>query len=111
MATTRWLFGDQLGDSFLDSSDQPVLLVESRAVFRRRRFFAGDAKHGGKSELGDIEWFRPDGHEMDDGYWNSGFARSLMVFLNGWSWPRPRKSSTPGSSSAARGPELGSSSA
>ena len=26
-------------------------------VFRRRRFFAGDADHGGQSELGDIEWF------------------------------------------------------
>ena len=38
MATTRWLFGDQLGDYFLDGPDQQVLLVESRAVFRRRRF-------------------------------------------------------------------------
>jgi deoxyribodipyrimidine photolyase-related protein len=34
----RWLFGDQLGRHFLDAPDQPVLLVESRAVFRRRRF-------------------------------------------------------------------------
>ena len=35
---TRWLFGDQLGPHFLDSDDQKVLLVESRAVFARRRF-------------------------------------------------------------------------
>lgn len=34
----RWLFADQLGPHFLDHPDQPVLLVESRAVFRRRRF-------------------------------------------------------------------------
>ena len=34
----RWLFADQLGPHFLDRPDQPVLLVESRAVFRRRRF-------------------------------------------------------------------------
>ncbi|MCO5971264.1 cryptochrome/photolyase family protein [Actinoallomurus soli] len=34
----RWLFADQLGPHFLDTPDQPVLLVESRAVLRRRRF-------------------------------------------------------------------------
>ncbi|MEZ0072301.1 cryptochrome/photolyase family protein [Planotetraspora sp. GP83] len=37
-ATRRWLFADQLGDHFLDSLDQPVLLVEARSVLRRRRF-------------------------------------------------------------------------
>ncbi|MGC4938145.1 cryptochrome/photolyase family protein [Kribbella sp. DT2] len=34
----RWLFADQLGPHFVDSRDQPVLLIESRAVFARRRF-------------------------------------------------------------------------
>ena len=34
----RWLFGDQLGPHFLDDPGQPVLLVESKAVFRRRAF-------------------------------------------------------------------------
>ncbi len=75
----------------LDADARDLLAYTSAAidlrrqhpVFRRRRFFAGDAKHGGKSELGDILWLRPDGHEMDEGDWNSGFARSLMVFLNG----------------------------
>ena len=41
--TRRWLFADQLGPQFLDSPDQPVLLVESRAVFRRRRFHRAKA--------------------------------------------------------------------
>jgi len=36
--TRRWLFADQLGPHFLDAPDQPVLLIESKAVFRRRRF-------------------------------------------------------------------------
>ncbi|WP_298807015.1 cryptochrome/photolyase family protein [uncultured Pseudokineococcus sp.] len=42
---TRWLFGDQLGPHFLgdtespgDDGEQPVVLVESRKVFTRRRF-------------------------------------------------------------------------
>ncbi|RCG23994.1 cryptochrome/photolyase family protein [Sphaerisporangium album] len=34
----RWLFADQLGEHFLDSAEQPVLLVEARSVLRRRRF-------------------------------------------------------------------------
>ncbi|QPP07606.1 cryptochrome/photolyase family protein [Streptomyces bathyalis] len=34
----RWCFADQLGPHFLDGKDQPVLLIESRAVLRRRRF-------------------------------------------------------------------------
>ncbi|GAA4463072.1 cryptochrome/photolyase family protein [Phytohabitans houttuyneae] len=32
----RWLFADQLGPHFLDGAHQPVLLIESKAVFRRR---------------------------------------------------------------------------
>jgi deoxyribodipyrimidine photolyase-related protein len=36
--TRRWLFADQLGPEFLDDPKQPVLLIESKAVFRRRRF-------------------------------------------------------------------------
>ncbi len=36
--TRRWLFADQLGPHFLDAPDQEVLLIESRAVFHRRRF-------------------------------------------------------------------------
>lgn len=36
--TRRWCFADQLGPHFLDHRDQPVLLIESRAVFGRRRF-------------------------------------------------------------------------
>ncbi len=34
----RWLFGDQLGPHFLDTTRQPVLLIESRSVFARRVF-------------------------------------------------------------------------
>jgi len=36
--TRRWLFADQLGPHFRDGADQPVLLIEARSVFRRRRF-------------------------------------------------------------------------
>ncbi len=41
--STRWLFGDQLGPHFLDSPDQRVVVIESRAVFRRRVFHRAKA--------------------------------------------------------------------
>jgi isoamylase len=67
-------------------------LMELRAahpVFRRRRFFAGDASHGGESELGDIAWFQPDGNHMDETTWRDGSTQQLMVFLNGGAIPEP----------------------
>ncbi len=39
----RWLFADQLGPHHLDDPEQPVLLVESAAVLRRRRFHRAKA--------------------------------------------------------------------
>ena len=42
MAVRRWLFGDQLGPHFLDSTRPtaraPALLIEARGVFERRVF-------------------------------------------------------------------------
>ncbi|MFE1907972.1 cryptochrome/photolyase family protein [Streptomyces gardneri] len=48
MACTHWLFGDQLGPAFLSRlagvpRDAPVVIIESRAVFRRRRFHRAKA--------------------------------------------------------------------
>jgi glycogen operon protein len=58
-------------------------------VFRRPRFFAGSADHGGESEVGDIAWFEPGGDHMDEASWANGLARSMMVFLNGSAIPEP----------------------
>jgi isoamylase len=33
--------------------------------------------------VSDIGWFRSDGQEMSDDDWQTGFAKSLGVFLNG----------------------------
>jgi glycogen operon protein len=50
-------------------------------VFRRRRFFQGRPIYG--KGLEDIAWFTMDGVEMEDSYWEQGFAKSIGVFLNG----------------------------
>jgi isoamylase len=56
-------------------------------VFRRRRFFQGRPIHG--SDVTDIGWFSPDGSEMSEEDWDSGFAKSVGVFLNGDAIPDP----------------------
>ena len=66
-----------------------VALRQQHPVFRRRRFFQGDASHGGESALGDIAWFTPSGEHMGETDWRNGFARSVSVFLNGSAIPEP----------------------
>ena len=67
----------------LDFTRRLVELRRDNPVFRRRRFFAGSADHGGESEVGDIAWFEPNGEHMDAESWANGYARSVAVFLNG----------------------------
>jgi glycogen operon protein len=56
-------------------------LRSEHPVFRRRRFFNGRPVRG--SAIEDIAWFTPTGEEMDHDDWDSGFAKSVTVFLNG----------------------------
>jgi isoamylase len=81
------LDADQQG--LLAFTSGAIALRKAHPVLRRRRFFAGDATHGGQSSLGDIEWLKPDGTEMNDGDWQTGYSQSLMVFLNGDAIPEP----------------------
>jgi isoamylase len=66
----------------VDFTAAVVDLRHSHPVFRRRRFFAGRPIRKGE-ELRDIAWFTPAGEEMSDEDWESGFGRSIVVFLNG----------------------------
>ncbi|TAL20410.1 MAG: glycogen debranching enzyme GlgX, partial [Frankiales bacterium] len=56
-------------------------LRREHPVFRRRRHFQGRPVKG--SAVEDIGWFTPSGDEMSDDDWDSGFAKSVTVFLNG----------------------------
>jgi len=80
---------DEDQEDLLAFTSELIALRKSHPVFRRRRFFAGDAAHGGKSDLGDIAWFAPEGSEMSELDWRNGDARSVMVFLNGEAIPEP----------------------
>jgi glycogen operon protein len=63
-------------------------LRTAHPVFRRRRFFSGKpvGRRGGAG-LPDIAWFAPDGSEMTEEDWESGFAKSIAVYLNGQGIP------------------------
>ncbi|UFU04781.1 glycogen debranching protein GlgX [Ruania halotolerans] len=83
---TSWIDWD------LDADAQSLLtftrtLIEFRRdhpVLRRRRFFDGSTSAAnGLPELPDIAWFEPSGALMDSQGWNTAYARSLGVFLNG----------------------------
>jgi glycogen operon protein len=60
-------------------------LRRAHPVFRRRRFFSGQPApaRGGLGGLQDLVWLTPAGLEMTDADWQTGYARSLGVFLNG----------------------------
>ncbi len=49
-------------------------------VFRRQNFFAGTS---GDNDIVDIGWFRPDGVMMSAADWETHFARTVGVYLNG----------------------------
>jgi glycogen operon protein len=60
-------------------------LRRAHPVFRRRRFFSGQAAPGWApgQQLQDLVWLTPAGQEMTGDDWSAGYARSLAVFLNG----------------------------
>ncbi|SOC51237.1 glycogen debranching protein GlgX [Ornithinimicrobium cerasi] len=73
---------DPVEHDLLDFTSQLIRLRREHRVFRRRRFFAGDADHGGQSDLGDIVWYAPDASEMPPQGWHQN-EQAVMVFLNG----------------------------
>jgi glycogen operon protein len=59
-------------------------LRSAHPVFRRRRFFDGrTVREAGSAALPDIAWFAPDGSDMTAEDWETGYAKSVAVYLNG----------------------------
>jgi glycogen operon protein len=76
-----WSLAERNAD-LVDFTSAVIEMRHNHPVFRRRRFFAGrPIRRGG--ELRDIAWFTPGGEEMSEQDWESGFGRSILVFLNG----------------------------
>jgi glycogen operon protein len=64
------------------------VLRREHPAFRRRRFFDGrPVARRGAEGLPDLQWFTPDGTEMTERDWGSGFGRAIAVFMNGQGIP------------------------
>jgi glycogen operon protein len=72
---------DARGEALLEFTRQVIALRTAHPVFRRRKFFQGQAIHG--SDVKDIGWFTPDGAEMDETRWREPDIYTLGAFFNG----------------------------
>ncbi|HSK54103.1 MAG TPA: glycogen debranching protein GlgX [Jiangellales bacterium] len=75
-----WVDWGTVDGDLLAFTRSVAALRAEHPVFRQRKFFDGRPDENG---LPDIAWLRPDGSPMTKEDWDAGFARSLMVFLNG----------------------------
>src|SRR5690606_10853684 len=76
----RWDLSERDAE-LLDFARRLARLRSEHPVFQRRHFFQGRRIRG--SELEDLTWLRPDGHEMTEDEWNSGFTRCFGMRLGG----------------------------
>jgi isoamylase len=76
-----WLDWARADQDLIDFTATLIQLRKSHSVFSRKHWFKGQPIR--RSGLNDIAWFLPDGNEMTDDHWNTGFAKSLGIFLNG----------------------------
>ncbi|WP_104086673.1 glycogen debranching protein GlgX [Arthrobacter sp. GMC3] len=79
-----WINWDTADLELVDFVSRLGRLRAAHPVFRRRRFFDGHpVERGDDGALADIIWLRPDSAAMTGADWDSGFGRSIGVFLNG----------------------------
>ena len=83
-----WVDWENADEELVAFASKLSALRAEHPVFRRRRFFTGrPVRQRGSEGVPDISWFRPDGSEMNDEDWDTGFGKSVAVFLNGHGIP------------------------
>jgi isoamylase len=76
-----WINWQEADTELLAFTQKLIHLRKKHPIFSRRRWFQGQPIRG--IGLEDINWFLPNGTEMDEEHWSHDFAQSLAVFLNG----------------------------
>ena len=76
-------WGDDVDEEFLAWCQRVIAFRLRHPVFRRRQWFRGRVIRG----IDDLAWLRPDGEEMTDDDWSTGYARAVGVFINGQTIP------------------------
>ena len=82
-----WFDWNNMDESLLDFTCRLIKFRSEHPVFMRRGWFMGRPIHG--SGVEDIGWFTPEGAEMEEENWGHGYAKSIIVFLNGKAIPFP----------------------
>jgi isoamylase len=80
-----WIDWESADHLLIDFTTSLLAFRRAHPTFRRRRWFQGRPLHG--HDVQDLAWFTPGGKEMTEEDWSVGFAKSLMVFLNGKAIP------------------------
>ncbi|OZE95676.1 glycogen debranching protein GlgX [Rhodococcoides fascians] len=89
LAWMDWSLAETNAD-LIEFTKNAIALRNDHPVFRRRRFFEGRPIRTGE-QARDIAWLTPAGEEMTPEDWDSGFGKSLTVFLNGEGIPEPNQ--------------------
>lgn len=76
-----WINWDKADGELIDFTRKVIALRRNHPAFCRRKWFQGKPIKGIGVE--DISWFLPEGTEMTDEHWNTSFAKSLGIYLNG----------------------------
>ncbi|MCH9734148.1 MAG: glycogen debranching protein GlgX [Actinomycetia bacterium] len=85
---TTWIDWAKADNRLVEFTRSVAELRAAHPVFRRRRFFDGlPVRQRGSVRIPDISWFTPGGSEMSDEDWDSGFGKSIAVYLNGHGIP------------------------
>ncbi|WP_089896916.1 glycogen debranching protein GlgX [Chitinophaga arvensicola] len=78
-----WVNWEQMDSALIDFTKKVIALRQQHPIFRRKRWFRGQPVESVGVE--DIAWFLPEGDHMSEEHWDTDFARSLGVYLNGLS--------------------------
>ena len=88
-----WLDWDHVDKDLLDFACRLIQFRRAHPVFRRRRWFQGQAIHGEGKD--DIAWFDPCGEQASEQLWEGGVVHSLGIFINGENFPNPNARGEP----------------
>ena len=78
---TSWINWNKADNDLLEFTQKVIAFRKTHPTFCRRKWFQGRPIKGIGVE--DIAWFLPEGSEMTEEHWNTSFAKSLAVYLNG----------------------------
>ncbi len=80
-ADISWMNWAAVDEELLEFTSKLISFQRRHPAFKKRKWFQGQSIRG--TDLSDIGWFRPDGEKMTDDDWNTGYSKSIEVFING----------------------------